>query len=88
MEELGGHAGGLHHALLDFTCSGQASAEHFQHCTEFLPLRNRGLGPLAVAVLSVALARRVAVTRMPIRCPIGPAQRTLRLNNGSSRLYG
>jgi hypothetical protein len=26
----------------------QASAEHLQQCVEFLPLRNRGLGPLAV----------------------------------------
>src|SRR5215813_4101199 len=27
-------------------CSCQASAKHFQQCAEFLPLRNRGLGPL------------------------------------------
>jgi hypothetical protein len=25
--------------------------EHFQQCAEFLPLRNRGFGPLAVTVL-------------------------------------
>ena len=30
----------------------QASAEHFQQCAEFPLLRNRGLGPLAVTVLS------------------------------------
>jgi Resolvase, N terminal domain len=48
--------------LLDFTCSGQASAEHFQQCAEFLLLRNRGLGPLAVTVLSIALAMRAAAT--------------------------
>jgi hypothetical protein len=53
MEELGGHAGGLHHALLDFTCSGQAIAEHFQQCALFALLRNRGLGPLAVTVFEV-----------------------------------
>jgi hypothetical protein len=29
--------------------SRQASAEHFQQCTEFLPLRNRGLGRVASA---------------------------------------
>ena len=34
------------HALLDFTCSSEASAEHFQQCAEFLLLRNRSLGPL------------------------------------------
>jgi hypothetical protein len=28
--------------------SCQASAEHFQQCAEFLLLRNRGFGPLAV----------------------------------------
>jgi hypothetical protein len=37
---------------------GQASAGHSQQCAEFLPLRNRGLGPLAVTVLAIALARR------------------------------
>jgi hypothetical protein len=47
---------------LDFMCSCQAGPEHFQQCAEFLLLRNRGLGPLAVAVLSVALARRTAAT--------------------------
>ena len=35
--------------------SCHASAEHFQQCAEFLLLRNRGLGTLAVTVLSVAL---------------------------------
>jgi hypothetical protein len=45
---------------LDFMYSSQASAEHFQQCAEFLPLRNRSLGPLAVPVLPVALARRAA----------------------------
>jgi len=33
------------------------SAEHFQQRAELLPLRNRGLGPLAVTVLPIALAR-------------------------------
>src|SRR5262249_60274849 len=45
-----------------FYVSSQASAEHFQQCAEFLPLRNRGLGPLAVTVLPIPLARRGAVT--------------------------
>ena len=39
-------------------CLCQASAEHFQQCAEFLPLRNRGLGPLAVTVLPIPLASR------------------------------
>src|SRR6516165_2183091 len=42
--------------------SCQASAEHFQQCAEFLLLRNRGLGPLAVTVLPIPLARRAAAT--------------------------
>jgi hypothetical protein len=43
-------------------CLRQASAEHLQQCGEFLPLRNRGLGSLAVTVLAIALARRAAAT--------------------------
>ena len=42
------------------TYSRQAGAEHFQQRAEFLPLRNRALGPLAVAVC-------------PFRSPGGPA---------------
>ena len=42
--------------------SCQASAEHFQQCAEFLLLRNRGLGPLAVMVLPIALAMKAAAT--------------------------
>ena len=42
--------------------SRQASAEHFQQCAEFALFRNRGLGPLAVTVLPVALTRRAAAT--------------------------
>jgi hypothetical protein len=42
--------------------SGQASAEHFQQRAEFLPLRYRGLGPLAMPVLPIPLARRTAAT--------------------------
>src|SRR5262245_48694319 len=63
-ERLYGHVeeGCTNHALLDFTCSCQASAEHFQQCAEFPPLRNRGLGPLDVTVLPIALARRGAAT--------------------------
>src|SRR5262249_8995088 len=47
---------------LDFTFSCQARAEHLQQCAEFLPLRNRGLGPLAVAVLPIPFARRGTAT--------------------------
>ena len=36
------------------------SAEQFQQCAEFLPFRNRGLGPLAVTVLPIPLAGRAA----------------------------
>jgi hypothetical protein len=50
------------HAPFDFTYSCQASAEHFQQCAEFLPLRNRGLGALAATVLPIALASRAATT--------------------------
>jgi hypothetical protein len=45
---------------LDFMYSSQASAEHFKPCAEFLLLRNRGLGPIAVTVLPIPLARRGA----------------------------
>jgi hypothetical protein len=44
---------------------GQTSAEHFQQCAEFLPLRNRGFGSLAVTVWPIPFARRGAGTRMP-----------------------
>jgi hypothetical protein len=44
--------------LPGFNCS----AEHFQRSAEFLPLRNRGLGPLAVAILPIPFAKRVAAT--------------------------
>jgi hypothetical protein len=52
-------------AFLDFTYSCQASAEHFQQCAEFLLLRNRGLGPLAVTVLPIPLARRAPLPLAP-----------------------
>jgi hypothetical protein len=38
------------------------SGQRFQQCTEFPLLRNRSLGPLAVTVLSIPLARRAAAT--------------------------
>lgn len=50
------------HKPFDFRCSCQASAEHLEQCAEFLLLRNRGLGSLAVTVLPVALARRGTTT--------------------------
>jgi len=48
--------------------SRQASAEHFQQCAEFPPLRNRGLGPLAVTVLPIRLpgGRRYRLRRRVI----------------------
>jgi hypothetical protein len=42
--------------------SGQARTEHFQQCAEFPLFRNRRLGPLAVTVLAIPLARRGAAT--------------------------
>ena len=30
-------------SAIDVTCSGQASAKHFQQCAEFQLLRNRGV---------------------------------------------
>ena len=50
-------------------CLRQASAKHFQQCAEFLPLRNRGLGPLAATVLPVALARRSTATAIAAQGP-------------------
>jgi hypothetical protein len=44
------------------TYSRQAIAEHFQQSAEFLPLRNRDLGPLAVTVLPIPFAGRAAAT--------------------------
>src|SRR5262245_21164123 len=46
----------------DFTYSCQASTEHFEQCAEFALLCNRGLGPLAVTVLPIPLARRGTAT--------------------------
>jgi hypothetical protein len=42
--------------------SPQTSAKHSEQCAEFPLLRNRRLGPLAVAVLPIAVARRAAAT--------------------------
>jgi hypothetical protein len=42
------------------TDSCQASTEHFEQRAEFSLLRNRGLGPLSVTVLAIALARSAA----------------------------
>jgi hypothetical protein len=52
-----GSTEGCHHAR-----SCQASAERFQQGAELLPLRNRGLGTLAVTVLPIPLARRGTAT--------------------------
>jgi hypothetical protein len=40
-----------------FTRSCQASAEHFQQGAEFLPLRNRGLGPMPCVTAPLISAR-------------------------------
>ena len=40
----------------------ESCTEPFQQRAEFLPLHNRGLGPLAVTVLPVPLAGRAAAT--------------------------
>src|SRR5262249_29082115 len=50
------------HAPLDFRCSRQASAEHFEQRAEFALLRNHGPCALAVTVLPVPFARRAAAT--------------------------
>jgi len=42
--------------------SGYVALPIFEHCGEFAPLRNRGLGPLAVTVLPIPLARRGTAT--------------------------
>jgi hypothetical protein len=58
--EIGGFARDTYwdgHACLGVTHSSQVSAEHFQQCAEFLLLRDCGLGPFAVAVLPISLAR-------------------------------
>jgi len=62
----------LRRAAQDCLC--QASAEHFQQCAEFLPLRNRGLGALAVTVLPIPFAREataiaIAAQRPPSMLP-------------------
>ena len=50
------------------------SAQHeaFSPCAEFLPLRNRGLGPLAAAVLPVPLATTAAATACAAVQPTAP----------------
>jgi hypothetical protein len=56
----------------EFTHSPQASAKHFQQCAEFLPLRNRGFGTLAVTILPVPFARRAAATARAAVQPAAP----------------
>ena len=67
--EIGGFARDTYwdgRACLGVTRSSQASAEHFQQCAEFLPLSNRGLGALAVAILPIPFVGRAAATLEPI----------------------
>ena len=54
----------LRRATQDCLC--QASAEHFQQCAEFPLLCNRGLGPLAVMVLPIALAGIADISGQPL----------------------
>src|SRR5262249_62266426 len=56
-------------AVLNISTSCQAVAEHFQQCAEFPLLRNRHLGPLAVTVLAIPLARRAAARCFGVSCP-------------------
>jgi len=70
--EIGGFARDTYwdgHACLGVTHSSQASGEHFQQRAEFLPLRNRGLGPLAVTELPIPFARRAAARCFGVSCP-------------------
>src|SRR5262249_61452932 len=60
---------GVGRPALNYACAGtrfydscQASTEHLEECAEFPLLRNRRLGPLAVTVLPITLARRAAAT--------------------------
>jgi hypothetical protein len=46
----------------EFPHSPQVGAKHFQQRAEFLPLRNRGFGTLAVTILPIPFARRTAAT--------------------------
>ena len=57
----------LRRAAQDCLC--QTSAQHFQQCAEFLPLRNRGLGPLAVSILPSSLAMRAAAIAIAAQGP-------------------
>jgi len=54
------------HAPLDFRCSRQASAEQFQQCAEFPPLRNRRLGPFAVTILPIPIAGIADISGQPL----------------------
>jgi hypothetical protein len=75
------HGDWFESGCVDVTCSGQASAEHFEQCAEFPLLRNRGLGPLAVTVLPIPLASRATATgcaavQSAASCPFGGAEKT------------
>jgi hypothetical protein len=54
--------GGLHKLRTSQPYSSCQATQHIQQCAEFLPLRNRGFGPLAVTVLPIPLAGRAAAT--------------------------
>jgi hypothetical protein len=49
-------------SILRISCQASSEHEHFQQCTKFSLLCNRGLGPLAVTVLPIPLASRAAAT--------------------------
>jgi len=88
---LDGHVGGLHKPRPSAS-SCQTSAEHFQQCGEFLPVRNRGLRPLAVTVLPVPLTRRAtyrlrrrAIDSAPFSSLVRPATSCARNVSGYPR---
>ena len=61
----------------EFTCSRQASSEHFQQCAEFLLLCNRGLGALAVTstnARSSAALRSSAFSNVSVTANSGPSE--------------
>jgi hypothetical protein len=76
-------------ACLGLTHLFQASAEHFQQCAEFLPLRNRGLGALAAAGIAHSVrqeGRRYRLRRRAIDSAPFSSQAAGRASRSSSAL--
>jgi hypothetical protein len=76
--------------------SRKLKSRRFQQCAEFLPLRNRGLGLLAVAMLPIPLAGRPPLPLAPpcnrhglfFVAVTGKASRFNRISVRSSRKTG